>query len=262
MCLIIFNWEPESLRPLTLAANRDEFHSRTSLDAHFWADYPRIFAGRDLEKNGTWLGLAKNNNNRSFRLAALTNFRSVDRKSYEHSRGEITQQFLTSDLNALEYVQQISFCLYAGFNALFFDGNELVYCHHEADSAPVYYALDKGVYGLSNAELDTPWPKVEKTKMAFHTLENNASHIASANHLFVHLRNDTLAEDKQLPSTGVSIEVERMLSAAFIISPNYGTRTATVVIIDSIDGKQSVFFDERQFSNKGDNSREVIKRLA
>lgn len=261
MCLIILNWQPNSQRPLILAANRDEFHKRPSLDAHFWEDKPNIFAGRDLEKSGTWLGLSKNNNETTFRLAALTNFRSLDNTLYEHSRGEITQQFLDSSLGALDYAQNIPFSLYAGFNALFFDGSELVYYHSQRHQAPEIHTLDKGIYGLSNAKLDSPWPKVEKTKMAFQTLSENESHDLSAKHLFNFLRDDAPSEDCFLPNTGVGIDLERLLSPAFIISPSYGTRTASVVIIDNEENQQSVYFNERQFSNTGENIRELIKYL-
>tara|TARA_R110001592_G_scaffold356543_2_gene658665 strand:- start:35758 stop:36546 length:789 start_codon:yes stop_codon:yes gene_type:complete len=261
MCLIIFNWQPNTQRPLTLAANRDEFHNRASLDAHFWEDNPKIFGGRDLEKNGTWLGLSNNDNNATFRLAALTNFRSSDNTQYEHSRGEITQQFLSSNLSAFEYAQQITFGFYAGFNALFYDGSKLVYCHHESNQTPEIYLLDKGIYGLSNAKLNSPWPKVEKTKKAFHTLSINENHEFSARHLFSFLSNNKPAEDSLLPDTGVGIDFERILSPAFIISPSYGTRTASVVIIDKKENKQTVYFNERQFSNKGGKIRELIKRL-
>ncbi|MFT6030149.1 MAG: hypothetical protein ACI8O8_001892 [Oleiphilaceae bacterium] len=261
MCLIIFNWQPNSQRPLILAANRDEFHMRPSLDAHFWEDNPKIFAGRDLEKKGTWLGLAKNDNSSSFRLSALTNFRSTDNNQYKHSRGEITQHFLETNLGALEYAQQIPFSLYAGFNALFFDGTSLIYCHYESHQTPDIYILDKGIYGLSNAKLNSPWPKVEKTKIAFQSLAGNEIHEQSAKNLFHYLRDNKLAEDSLLPETGVGIELERMLSPAFIISPSYGTRTASLVIVDVKENQQSVYFNERQFSNKGEHVRELIKRL-
>lgn len=261
MCLIIFNWEPDSIRPLTLAANRDEFHMRASLDAHFWEDHPQVFAGRDLEKNGTWLGTAKNKHNTSFRLAALTNFRSLDNKQYMHSRGEITQNFLSSHESALAYAQGISFDQYAGFNALFFDGTSLVYAHHEPSINPDIFTLEKGIYGLSNAKLNSPWPKVENSLKAFQTLANNAPHKESVEHLLKFLRDNSHAEDSSLPDTGVGIELERMLSPAFIISPSYGTRTASVVIVDQQEDEQSVYFHERQFSNTGENIRELVKQL-
>tara|TARA_R110002167_G_scaffold236325_12_gene441534 strand:- start:1580 stop:2368 length:789 start_codon:yes stop_codon:yes gene_type:complete len=262
MCLIVFNWQPNSHRPLTLAANRDEFHKRASLDAHFWEDHPNVFAGRDLEKQGTWLGLSKNNNASCFRMAALTNFRRIDSQQYLHSRGEITRNFLVSKQPALDYAQEILFSQYAGFNGLFFDGKSLIYCHHGIDTKPVIYSLDKGIYGLSNAKLDSPWPKSEKTKAALQTIDKNGGHDTVANQLLNILKDDTQADDSLLPNTGIGIEFERLLSPAFIISPSYGTRTSSVVIINQEKDKQMAYFKERQFSNKGENIRELSKELS
>jgi uncharacterized protein with NRDE domain len=259
MCLIVFNWQPNSHRPLILAANRDEFHKRASLDAHFWEDHPYIFAGRDLEKQGTWLGLSKKNN--TFRMAALTNFRSLDTQQYQYSRGEITRNFLISDQNALDYAQKIPFSQYAGFNGLFFDGTSLVYCHHGSNHKPDISVLDQGIYGLSNAKLDSPWPKVEKTKAAIQKIDSNDQHELIANQLFNILRDEIQADDHLLPDTGVGIELERLLSPAFIISPSYGTRTSSVVIINQEKNKQTAYLNERQFSNKGESIRELGKKL-
>ena len=260
MCLIVFNWAPDSQRPLVLAANRDEFHNRASLDAHYWTDHPNIFGGRDLEKNGTWLGLANNSDN-TFRLAALTNYRSVDKQIYLHSRGEITHNFLASKQTAVEYVREINYQQYAGFNGLFFDGGQLVYCHHQVDSKPEIILLDKGIYGLSNAKLDTPWPKVVTTKVAFQTLEEDQQATAITDHFFGFLQDDSTAADHLLPDTGVGTDIERMLSAAFIISPSYGTRTSSVVIIEQDNNQQSVIFHERQYSKEGRRIRELVKTL-
>ncbi len=260
MCLIVFNWAPDSRKPLILAANRDEFHSRESLDAHYWTDHPNIFGGRDLEKNGTWLGLANNPDN-TFRLAALTNYRSADKKIYLSSRGEITHNFLASDQSALNYAQSINYSQYAGFNGLFFDGYQLVYCHHQADTNPEIFLLEKGIYGLSNAKLDSPWPKVVKTKAAFQALEEYQENAEIANHFYNYLQDNSPATDDLLPETGVDIVLERLLSPAFIKSPNYGTRTSSVVIFDQQEKKQRIFFQERQFSEEGKTIRELITTL-
>tara|TARA_R110002072_G_scaffold90500_4_gene202407 strand:- start:2906 stop:3694 length:789 start_codon:yes stop_codon:yes gene_type:complete len=261
MCLIIFNWQPDSQQPLTLAANRDEFHQRPSLDAHFWEDQPAIFAGRDLEQKGTWLGLAKTEESKTFKLAALTNFRSADTTLYQYSRGEITQNFLTSGQSAIDYAKQINFEQYAGFNGLFFDGQALVYCHYQKDQMPEIFTLTSGLYGLSNAKLDSPWPKVKQAKNALTKLDKHKTNEDVANALLASLKDKTLAKDTDLPNTGVGIDMERMLSAAFIISPNYGTRTSSIVIIEGDNEKQAAYFKERHFSPKGRQTRELSKQL-
>ena len=261
MCLIIFQWAPDSQTPLTLVANRDEFHQRPSLDAHFWEDEPAIFAGRDLEKLGTWLGLAKSETSEAFKLAALTNFRSLDATQYKHSRGEITKDFLLSKLSALDYAKQISFEDYAGFNGIFFDGGALVYCHYQKGHPPEIISLSAGTYGLSNAKLDSPWPKVNRTKAAFSLIDKSKSKHKVAEDLFTCLQDTHLAKDSDLPKTGVGIELERMLSPAFIISPSYGTRTSSVVIIKNTTGTPLAYFQERQFSPEGMQTRTLSKQL-
>lgn len=261
MCLIVFNWQPNSNRPLILAANRDEFHLRPSLDAHFWEDQPQTFAGRDLEKHGTWLGLTENKTSGLFRMAALTNFRHVDSHQYLSSRGDITRNFLASKQAAQDYAHAIPFSQYAGFNGLFFDGSTLVYCHYDASNTPDICILEEGIYGLSNAKLDSPWPKVEKAKQKLQNLNSNMDPHLLADQLFDALRDNEQAVDSLLPDTGVGLELERMLSPAFIISPSYGTRTSSTVIIKQNANKQCVYFKERQFSNTGEQLRELSKQL-
>lgn len=261
MCLIMFNWAPDSQTPLILASNRDEFHARPSLDAHFWQDNPSIFAGRDLEKKGTWLGVSKSDMGIPFRLAALTNVRDMDKTAYQHSRGEITQGFLSSHDSALSYAKQLAFTRYAGFNGLFFDGQTLVYCHAQKNQTPIIHLLPAGTYGLSNAELDTPWPKVRYIKSAFEKLNKADTHEGIANHLFNDLKDNTPASDAELPETGVGIDLERMLSPAFIISPSYGSRTSSVIIISQQDNQPSVYFEERQYSPEGKKIRTLSNTL-
>lgn len=268
MCLIIFSWDPANDRPLIVGANRDEFHQRPSQDAHFWPDAPHIFAGRDLQMLGTWLGLAKNSDNSTFRLAALTNVRQADTKTYSHSRGELTRFFLESDQSALDYCHAIMLERYAGFNGIFYDGLNLIYIHHSAKYAAEIRALAPGNYALSNAKLDTPWPKVQQSRLALDKIRPDQSIEQTADILFSHLGNTQIASDESLPDTGIALTWERMLSAAFIISPEYGTRTSTAVIIQQEQGlelseqrKQSAFFIEHQYLKDGTKNRSLFESL-
>ncbi len=268
MCLIIFSWNPESRRPLILGANRDEYHQRPSQDAHYWPDSPKIFAGRDLHMHGTWLGLAKTSDNHRFKLAAVTNVRQADSRTYSHSRGELTRLFLESDMTAQDYCLAIQHQNYAGFNGLFYDGGSLVYMHHSKEEAADILLLQKGNYALSNARLNTPWPKTTQTRQALENILPSHSPAEISEHLLKHLSNPKQAEDEQLPDTGVGIERERLLSAAFIISPVYGTRTTTTVILENqteedaqTTAQQNAFFYEQQFSVDGSKSRHLSKTL-
>jgi len=245
MCLIIFSWQPNAKRMLTLASNRDEFYERPSQDAHFWEDSPNIFGGRDLKMQGTWLAVSRN-----MRFAAITNFRSPESQTYLRSRGEIPHLFLNSTLSAIDYSAQIPKQEFAGFNALLFDGEHLVYCHNQKDKQGQYSAgtiLPAGHYGLSNHLLNTPWPKVVRAKNALHGTEALNQLTDISKHLLTALQDQEIAADENLPSTGISIEFERLLSAPFISSPIYGTRTSTVVLIEKKIENRQVYFHERQY---------------
>lgn len=233
MCLIVFRWQPGSAEPLTLLSNRDEFYQRPSLSAHYWPDAPDIYAGRDQEKQGTWLGVSKQG-----RFSAVTNFREAGSPQTDlRSRGEIVTQFLSSEASAQGFAEtlQDQFAHYPGFNALCFDGEQLLYLSNRADQA--YKALSAGVYGLSNGLLDSDWPKVQRLKQAFtEQLSNQAQRQEQAHdepnsdtRLLALLQDRQLAEDHALPDTGVGLAVERMLSSIYIASEGYGTRTSTLL---------------------------------
>lgn len=224
MCLILLAWRAHPDYPLVVAANRDEFFSRRTAAADFWNDAPDVLAGRDLEAGGTWLGVT-----RSGRFAALTNYRDPARnKAGAPSRGELVSRFLTSGQDPRAYLSELesSADRYNGFNLVFGDLDGL-WCFSNCGEGE--QALVPGVYGLSNHLLDTPWPKVARGKSAL-----NAALQALPDEvpLFDLLRDDRIAPDDALPRTGVSLEWERLLSAAFVRSSQYGTRSATVLLRD------------------------------
>jgi len=230
MCLIVFNWQPNTKRMLTLASNRDEFYARPSKAAHYWDDQPNIFGGRDLKMNGTWLAVSRN-----MRFAAVTNYRSPNSQTHPRSRGEIPHDFLNSNDSAAHFAQQIHKDQFAGFNALLFDGENLVYCHNQKNNLGEYaeaISLTEGEYGLSNHLLNTPWPKVQRTKQSLMGIKHHKNKPEITQHLLTALQNEIIAADDQLPDTGIGLELERLLSPAFITSPSYGTRTSTIVIIE------------------------------
>jgi uncharacterized protein with NRDE domain len=68
MCLIVFAWQVIPDMPLIAAGNRDEFYDRPAKPADWWDDHPQIYAGRDLQGGGTWIGITRDG-----RFAALTN---------------------------------------------------------------------------------------------------------------------------------------------------------------------------------------------
>lgn len=225
MCLIIFAWKVIPGMPLIAAANRDEFYQRPASAAGWWEDHPDIYAGRDLQAGGTWLGVT-----RAGRFAALTNVRAPSEKRPDApTRGKLVSDYLSGSLTPEQYIEQIrpGAAAYNGFNLLIGDRDTLLWYSNKGDEDPRNgKPLGYGVYGLSNALLDTPWPKVTRAKAQFASLLCQG---APEETFFELLSDSTRANDCRLPSTGISLEWERVLSSIFICSPNYGTRASTVV---------------------------------
>lgn len=244
MCLIVFAWRPTHAQPLILAANRDEFYARPTLPLAQWEDAPQVYAGRDLEAGGTWLGI-----NAGGRFAALTNIREPGKPPGRRSRGELVARFLTCDVSMDEYLSEIAArsTEYGGFNLLVGDRQQLHFLNGN-DSTP--RCLEAGVYGVSNAGLDTPWPKLVKAKAALSEQLNNPDPDA----LFGFLSDHAPAPDAELPSTGVGLATEKLLSSVFIASPNYGTRASTVLRVNA-DGSRRLI--ERSFGPYGGRLGEV-----
>jgi uncharacterized protein with NRDE domain len=241
MCLLLFAYHAHPDYRLILAANRDEFHRRPTEAAQRWSDAPEIFAGRDLEKYGTWMGVNKNG-----KFAALTNFRDPSqRKSNTPSRGLLVSDYLRGILSPEEYLAQLtqSADQYEAFNLFLGDKHSLWFF---SSRDKIAHELKPGVYGLSNATLDEPWPKVTHGKQG---LTKILAENINENRLFSLLADRTIYHDDHLPQTGVPLEWERRLSATFIVSPEYGTRCSTLLLIGKDDGME---FVERSFDSSGE----------
>lgn len=247
MCLILFSWQPDAEHPLIVTANRDEFYQRPTRHLDFWPASP-IVAGRDELAGGTWLGIT-----RSGRFAAVTNYRQASdmTNTYSLSRGKLCQDFLEDRISTAQYLQQISkdAMQCGGFNLLVSDGKTLGYASNRfgAEQGNPFYqaelALAPGVYGLSNHRLDTPWPKVRRSKQA---LQRCLQHFRASGNLlpeshFLQVVSDaSQAIDAELPDTGIGLDKERFLSSSFIGSSlDYGTRASTILIRDR-NGRQTL----------------------
>jgi uncharacterized protein with NRDE domain len=247
MCLIVFGWNVHPRYALVLAANRDEFFDRPTLPLDYWEDYPDVLGGRDIEKGGTWLAT-----NVDGRWAAVTNFRDGNPAAPSSlSRGHLVSNYVASRASASTYANMVSEPLprYPGCNLLIGDAQSLVYVSNRDAPGPGVRSqhLGPGVYGLSNHLLNTPWPKLQHTRHALQELlDGGQSDIADD--LFAVLGNRNAAHDDELPDTGVSLERERMLSAPFIVSQDYGTRACTVLLVEH-DG--TLVMQERAFGSGG-----------
>ena len=229
MCIISLTWQLIPDQPLLLLANRDEFYARPTTPLHRWAEQP-ILAGRDQQSGGTWLGMTP-----SGRWAALTNFRQVPslKPSPEllRSRGLLVSEYLASDVSPLEFARQIELLRYEGFSLLLGTREQAVVVSNRGTAPTV---LAAGLYVLSNALIDEPWPKVERlrqrtTQEVLPLLSTGQDWQTAA---FEVLADSRTAEDEQLPQTGVGLEMERLLSSVFIASPIYGTRCSTLLSFD------------------------------
>jgi uncharacterized protein with NRDE domain len=252
VCLIALAWRVHPAHRLIVAANRDEYFRRPSAPAEFWDDHRGVLAGRDLEAGGTWLGITLEG-----RFAALTNYRNpADRRTGAPSRGALVSDFLTGNLGPAEYVKRIEkeAAGYNGFSLLV--GNESsLWFFSNRGSPPL--RVSRGVHGLSNHLLDTPWPKVEKAKARLAAQIERPFDAASA---FALLADTEHAPSAQLPSTGVSLELEERLSAIRILaSGGYGTRCSTVLRIGN-DGR--IEFHERSYREDGGVAGTVSYRLS
>jgi len=235
--------------PLVLAGNRDEMYERPTAGAAFWPDAAQLFGGRDLVQGGTWLGVTG-----SGRLAALTNYREphLPRKDGP-SRGWLVSDFLRGESPAGGYVEELrrNGVPYSGYNLVIGDWH-LLYCYSNKNDQLI--PLEKGIYGLSNHLLDTPWPKVVRGKEALARLLEADDF--TAEELFAILADPTRAPDRELPDTGVGLEIERLLSSIFIADELYGTRSSTVLLVDR--DRQATFI-ERSFD--GGARRDTIQHF-
>lgn len=235
MCTIFVAYKYHSKYPLLIASNRDEFYVRPTSPAGFWQECPKVLAGRDLQDMGTWLGITKEG-----RLAALTNYRDPSKeKAGQVSRGEIVANFLLKDYELYEYARLMQSMKneYNGFNVIFGDINQLL-CYSNVNDSLV--KLDLGISSVSNAFLNTPWPKVVRGKELMKLLLDRPNF--APEDLFELLSDKKSFSDDLLPDTGVGLEWERVLSSIFVDSFEYGTRSSTVI---SIDNNGNVEFVER-----------------
>ena len=257
MCLIVFDWRPDAVDgPLfTLAANHDEFFRRTAEPISWWHDAPGVLAGRDLAGGGTWLGLSRDG-----RFAALTNYRAPhEMRADAPTRGTLVSDWLRGSARdshgnphetPLAYLQHVAQTgdIYNGFNLLVGDWTrrELGWYCNRSPLAPTL--LTPGTHGISNAVLDTAWPKlVNKRAELGALLARDAT--PPLERLIDLMRDPHVARDDELPSTGIPLERERALSAAFIETPEYGTRGTTALRVLAHGDAVSVAVAERSDDN-------------
>jgi uncharacterized protein with NRDE domain len=226
MCLIVLAFQVHEGAPLLVAANRDEFHARPTRDADWWPDRPDVLAGQDLQAGGTWLGV-----HRSGRFAAVTNYHDDPPPSGTfESRGQLVTDYLLGSKQPMDYLRTIDGEAFAGFNLLLGNTRTLGYLSNRGAGLR---ELPPGIYGLSNATLDSSWDKVERSK------EHLANLVAAG-------EADDPALFDLLADTG-----DDSFRAPFVIDARYGTRCSTIVRAGQSGRWQ---FIERRFDANGETT--------
>lgn len=242
MCVIAFAWNQHPRWRLLLVGNRDELHARPSAPLARWAGAPGLLAGRDLEAGGTWMGV-----HAPGRAAVVTNVRDPDAAKDGTSRGLLVTDYLEGNAAAVEHATALvqHATRYRPFNLLLFDHVDACF----ASNHPVARVrrITAGVHGLSNADLDAPWPKTCRAVAALQDwIDAGGDEDFTA--LFEAFADETRAADGELPDTGVGIEMERLLSPLFVRGERYGTRATTVIALNHGGGGCSI---ERRFGPNG-----------
>ena len=226
MCVLYLAYQVHPSFPLILALNRDEFYARATQPAYEWTTHPPILAGQDLVAGGTWAGMT-----RAGRFGVLTNVREPPlHQDGRRSRGQLVPNYLTGSQSAEDYLRDLDaqHADYNPFNLLVGDTRGIF--HYQNLSRRVQ-AVRPGIHGLSNADLDTPWPKlVDGADALARMLAVMPTEEALRTGLRNILQDAEIASDVRLPQTGIGLARERALSARWIHSPGYGTRCSTVIL--------------------------------
>ena len=256
MCLLVVAWQVHPRYRVVVAANRDEFHARPTAPLAPWADPPQILAGRDLQAGGTWIGL-----DRERRFGLVTNYRELAQPRHTApTRGRLVPSFLDAPLTAHHYLRALEADAqgYAGFNLLLGDGERLMYASNRAEQFA--RELEPGLHGLSNHLLDTPWPKLQRVRAAVQawieraatpagtSAETSPDMAADADWLMAVFADRRRIPTPHDPASGLTSDWEQVLSAPFVLNPEYGTRCTTVLLIGH-DGR--TWLGERRFAPQG-----------
>lgn len=250
MCLIAFAIHASARWPLVIASNRDEFYDRPALPLASWQtdSGQTVISGRDMRAGGTWLGMTQGG-----RIAMLTNVRELPQTGAPKSRGELALRWLEGDMSAEQFMARTDSSAYGGFNLVVgdFEAGCWTWLSNRSfaprsggapGSRPTgdgwqSTRLPPGVYGLSNAALNTPWPKTQALTAALTTalarFDPMNGAVALEEALWAALASRQSAAASDLPDTGLPVALEKALSSVFVEAParGYGTRCSTLVVV-------------------------------
>ncbi len=224
MCILFFAINRHPKYPVIICANRDEFHQRPTQPMHQWQNI-NLLAGKDLEAGGTWLGI-----NSTGAFSALTNFRQgTEIAPHKKSRGDLVLKAIASTKAETDSYLLSSLGQYNGYNLIYGQLNDL-HCFDSVNQKS--HAITNGFHSISNGALDDIWPKMEHGQ----TLLEDAiltDETLSIDNLFAIMKNQQTPHESRLPNTGIEKNWEQLLSSIFIVSPEYGTRSTSIITLDN-----------------------------
>lgn len=246
MCLLFVDVNRFPSIPLIVTFNRDESHDRPAAPAAFWSDEPKILAGRDLLKGGTWGGITTTG-----RMAFITFVRRKEPfQEFPRPRGEIVPAFLRGSQHALDFLNELhrTRSEYLGYNIVCGTSSELF---HYSNAEGRISRIADGVHGVSNALFNTPWPKVVRGVERIRQLD--LQQVCDNQTLLEIAMDDKRADAEQVPKdTGMSYEKEWYRSSIFVQAPGYGTRSTTVIVFHASGDVQ--FTERTHYPGNGDQS--------
>ncbi|KAJ9165850.1 hypothetical protein P3X46_020674 [Hevea brasiliensis] len=244
MCIAAFIWQAHPLYPLLLLQNRDEYHNRPT-DPVAWWDGCGILGGRDAVAGGTWLACS-----RAGKVAFLTNVLELHAIPEAKSRGELPVLFLESPKSPKEFAETLvkEAHQYNGFNLILADisSKSMVYISNRPKGEPiVIQEVSPGIHILSNAKLDSPWPKAQRLERNLkEQLDKYGEGEIPVEEMLDKLMRDTVkAAKSRLPGI-CSFDWEYSLSSIFVEVETplgcYGTRS-TIALTVRANGEVSLY---------------------
>ncbi|KAK7400575.1 hypothetical protein VNO78_11785 [Psophocarpus tetragonolobus] len=262
MCIAVFMWQANPKYPFLLLHNRDEFYARPT-EALAWWEGEAILGGRDAVGGGTWLG-----STRDGRIAFVTNFREVENLPHPKTRGDLPLRFLQSNKSPQEFAEEVlkEAHEYNGFNLVLADicTSTMVYVFNRSnDDNPSVAQVTPGIHVLTNAALDTPWPKAERLRHDFKELIDNYGQSEFPIKEMVEKLMTNTVKDEVCMLPGIQPpEREQPLSSIFVetelSSGHYGTRSSSALFVKS---NKEVTFYEKYLHQKDWNDKMVTYKI-
>lgn len=243
MCLMLVAFRQIKRYPLLILFNRDELYNRPSQELHLWEN-KQIFAPRDLLKGGTWLGM-----NRAGNWGGVTTFRTgLPFKKNARSLGLLVKDYLENSDEPEKFIHDHVLSNTNNYNPFNFICGNLNTMYWYSSQHKKYEIVTPGIHALSNAYLNTPWPKVKKAK--YKLTENLRSDSEpDLEHLLSIMKDRTLAQDFELPNTGIDFAREKRISSIHVANPLDGTCSTSLLAVDT---NNYVRFIEIKYQNSLD----------